>query len=393
MKKQILVAIPTLSSGGVEVSLIRFITELSKNKDLSIDLLLLEKTGMYLKDVPKNVHIIEVEYIDKMYCYNNKMSDIKNYKSILDKLKYLNIRLKLRNYVNKNNWEAYYKLILKYVKDINKEYDLAIDWHGYGHFISTIVADKVKAKKKAMWIHDEKNDWLIRVSYWLNSFDKLFCVSKACKASIDNNYASLKDKTSVFYNLLDYQNVRNKANEKIKTNYHDYELNLITVGRLEWQKGYDIAIDIAKKLKNASFKYHWYIIGGGTQEKALKALVNENGLANEITFLGVKPNPFPYIKNADFYIQPSRHEGYGLAIAEAKILGIVCIATNLDCIKEQITEGENGFLCELDATTFANKIINVSKDKKQITKIKNNLTKENFDYTNEFKKLYELMEE
>ena len=393
VKKNILIAIPTLNSGGVEVSLIRFIKELSKNKNISITLLMLKKEGIYLKDVPKNIKILEIKYDDSLYDYNNKKEDINKYTTIFDKVKFIKFRLKLRKLLIKNNWEEYYKLLLGHVLPIEGEYDLAIDWHGYGHFITTIVADKVIAKKKAMWIHDEKNEWLDKVRYWLKEFDKIFCVSKSCKKSILEKFSYLSTKLDEFCNLIDYKNIRKKANEKNNLIFSNEKLNIVTIGRLEWQKGYDIAIQIANLLNKKNVNFCWYVVGGGSLQKKIEEDIKKNNLEEKFILLGVQKNPYIYLNKADLYVQPSRHEGYGLAISESRVLGIVPIATNLNCIKEQITDGVNGFLCNLDSLEFANKIIEVSKDKKIMNKVKDNLSKENFDYTKEFEKLYDLMED
>lgn len=392
MKKNILVATPSLGSGGVEVSLIRFIKELSNDKNLSITLLLLKKEGIYLKDIPSGIKILEVKYDKEIYSYNNKKEDISKF-NFIDKIKFTIYRLKLRYYLKKNNWENYYKEILKHTTNVIGDYDLAIDWHGYGHFITAVVADKINAKKKASWIHDEKNDWLDKIDFWINKYNKFFCVSKSCIDTALKYHSVLKNKIEVFYNLIDYENIREKALQNIENSYNKNKLNIITVGRLEWQKGYEISIDTAIKLSENKIDFCWYVIGTGSQEQELKKMVRMNKLDNRFKFLGVKKNPFPYIRNADLYVQTTRHEGYGLAIAEAKVLGTIPIATDLNCIKEQITDGENGFLCKLDAEEFADKIIEVSKNKKLMDDIKKNLAKENFDYTNEFKKLYELMED
>ena len=393
MKKKILIAIPALPSGGVEVSLIRFLNELSKNKDLSIDLLMLSKTGIYLKDVPKNVNIIEVSYDDEMYNYNNQLKDHQKYKNIFKKIKYLSIRLKLRHFVKINDWENYYKTLLPHVKQIDKEYDLAIDWHGYGHFITTIVAEKVNARKKAMWIHDENNTWLNKVKYWNNCFDKIFCVGISCLKNVKKNSEELKDKVEVFYNMTDYQNVRKKATMKSDIKLSPDKLNIVSVGRLEWQKGYDVAIDVAAELKKQNLSFNWYVIGGGAKEKELKAKVAEKDLTDCFIFLGIVSNPFPIEAAADLYVLSSRHEGYCLATLEAKILNKVIIATDIESNREQIKNGVNGFLCKLDAKEFSKTIIKVSKDKTLQKKIIKNLSQENFDYTSEFDKLYKLMEE
>lgn len=391
--RKILITIPTLNSGGVEVSLVRFINELSRDKNNKITLLMLKKEGLYLDSIPDSVEIIEVSYDDRMYSYNNKFSDIKNIKGISRKIKFFNYRMKLKNKLARNDWEGYYKIILEHVNNISSEYDIAIDWHGYGHFVSALTASCVNAKKRAMWIHDEKNEWLSKVDCWLDCYDKIFCVSKSCMNAVIGNFCVLQPKLEVFYNLIDYQKIRKLSCDGNNYKFDEKKLNLITVGRLEWQKGYDILIEIAKKLNEKNINFCWYIIGGGSLYKKISDEIEKFNLSENVKLLGVQKNPFVYIKKCDLYLQPSRHEGYGLAIAEAKVLRVVPIATNLNCIREQITDGENGFLCELSPEVFADKIIEVSSNKKLMEHVKQNLKLENFDYSSEFNKLYNLMEE
>ncbi len=391
--RKILITIPTLNSGGVEVSLVRFINELSRDKDNKITLLMLKREGLYLDSIPDSVEIIEVSYDDRMYSYNNKFSDIKNIKGISRKIKFFNYRMKLKNKLARNDWEGYYKIILEHVNNISSEYDIAIDWHGYGHFVSALTASCVNAKKRAMWIHDEKNEWLSKVDCWLDCYDKIFCVGKACLNNALGNSEKLKDKLEVFYNMTDYLNVRKKADAKMDFKYDSDKLNIVTVGRLEWQKAYDVAIETAEILKSRNVNFCWYAIGGGSLEEELKNMVLEKKLEDNFKFLGIVSNPFPYVKNASLYVLSSRHEGYCLATLEAKILGSVIIATDIESNREQITDGENGFLCELSPEVFADKIIEVSSNKKLMEHVKHNLELENFDYSSEFNKLYNLMEE
>ena len=42
-------------------------------------------------------------------------------------------------------------------------------------------------------------------------------------------------------------------------------------------------------------------------------------LNNNIILLGNKNNPYPFFKDCDIYVQPSRHEGYCITLAEARI--------------------------------------------------------------------------
>lgn len=391
--KRIIIGIPSLNSGGVEVSLVRFVKELSRNKNYKISLLLLKKEGIYLEDIPKSVNILTVKFDDDIYSYFKKIGDIKSVSGIFNKVNFFFYRNNLRKYLKSNDWESYYKLLLSHTLDIDGEYDLAIDWHGYGNFITSVIADKVVAKKRATWIHDEKCEWLNKVNFWLDKYNRIFCVGKSCLNNVLKYDSSLKNKVEIFYNMTDYVNVRKKSAAKIDFSFDKNKVNIVTVGRLEWQKGYDIAIGTAKILKEKGINFCWYVIGTGSLRVELQKLTLENGVSDYLKFLGVVKNPFPYVKNADFFVLTSRHEGYCLATLEAKILGSVIIATDIESNREQIVDEKNGFLCNLDSLSFANKIIELCNDKKKITVVKDNLANENFDYSSEFKKLEKLMEE
>lgn len=389
--KKIIIGTPSLTSGGVEVSLVRFLNELSKNKNYQITLLLLKKEGIYLDSIPKNIDIITVKYTNDIYNFNSKIKDIKNIIGLSNKLRFILYRLRLRTYIKKDKWPSYYELVLSKTNAIEGNYDLAIDWHGYGHFITTVIASKIKATKKATWIHDEKTEWLKNITPWLKNYDKVFCVSKACKKKLSDN-KQIVNKLDVFYNMTDYSNIIKKSNEKCEYKLSKDKLNIVTIGRLVKQKGYDLLLDIATNLKNKDIPYEWFVVGDGPLKEEIINEITLRNLENNVKLLGILKNPYPLIKKSDLYLQPSRHEGYGLAIEEARMLKKVVIATNLDCVKEQISDGINGFLCPFDANNFTNKIIKIYKDKELIEKIKNNLDNDSFDRTEELKKIDKLME-
>lgn len=390
--KKIIIGTPSLISGGVEVSLVRFIKELSKNDNYKITLLLLKKEGIYLNSIPKSVNIITLKYVNDIYDFNHKIKDVINIKGIKSKFKFIIYRLRLRTFIKKDRWSDYYNLVLSKTKYIEGDYDLAIDWHGYGHFITSVIASKVKSLKKAMWIHAENTEWLKNVIPWLDKFDKIFCVSKTCMKNL-TKYECISNKLDVFYNMTDYFNVIQKSNNKDSYNFDKNRLNMVTVGRLVYDKGYDLLLDTASNLKKKNILFEWVIVGDGPLKKEIEKIIYEKKLNDNVKLLGVLENPYPIIKKADLYIQPSRHEGYGLAVEEARMLKTVVIATDLDCIKEQIKDGVNGFLCPFDVNSFSNKIIEVSEDKKLMKKIIDNLNNDSFDRTEELKKIDRMLEE
>ena len=161
----------------------------------------------------------------------------------------------------------------------------------------------------------------------------------------------------------------------------------MTIGRLEYQKGYDLLIDIAKELDKSQFT--WYIIGTGGLYHKIQEKIIESGLQDNIILLGMKLNPYPYLKQCDIYIQPSRHEGYGIAIAEARCLNKPIIATNLACIREQIKDKETGVLCEFNKNDFVNNIRELVNSKEKRKFYESNLKEEGFKDNNDIKKIVE----
>jgi len=70
--------------------------------------------------------------------------------------------------------------------------------------------------------------------------------------------------------------------------------------------------------------------------------------------MGMVENPYPYVANADLYVQPSRVEAYGLAMAEARVLGRPVIATDTCGARAQLPEWA---ICPCRAESLAGKIL------------------------------------
>ena len=183
------------------------------------------------------------------------------------------------------------------------------------------------------------------------------------------------------------------ADEKeVFKNVDDSIAKIVTVGRLVALKGYDLAIDTAKLLDKKGVQFKWYVIGEGPERDNIEKLIKKNELEDKFILLGQKANPYPYIKNSDIYVQTSRFEGFGLAIAEAKILEKVVITTNFDTAYNQIDNGQNGIISEMDSVHICNEIIKVINDTDILQRIQSNLIKQKKDNTFEIEKIYKLIE-
>jgi len=89
----------------------------------------------------------------------------------------------------------------------------------------------------------------------------------------------------------------------------------------------------------------------------VEKLIREKHMTDCITLLGEQANPYPFMAAADIYVQTSRFEGFGLTIAEAKILNRPIVSTNFPVVYDQITDGQNGLIAEMNSESIAQKIL------------------------------------
>ena len=168
-------------------------------------------------------------------------------------------------------------------------------------------------------------------------------------------------------------------------------IRILTIGRLVYQKGYEYAIEAAKYLKDNCVDFKWYVIGEGNLKYELEELVKKYRLEENFIFLGTFTNPYPFIKECDIYCQPSRFEGFGLAIAEARILNKPIVATNFNIVYDQIRNGENGLIAEMDGDDIGKKILMIIEDNSMRNSIVNNLESEKVGTEEEISKIYSLI--
>ena len=169
------------------------------------------------------------------------------------------------------------------------------------------------------------------------------------------------------------------------------KIRLLTVGRLASQKGYDIAVEACRILKERGVDCTWYVLGKGPLENDVRGLISKYSLEGSFVLLGTRPNPYPYFRMADIYVQTSRHEGFGLAIAEARILNIPVVTTEFDSVYQQMKNGENGLVVGMNAVSVADGIERLITDRGLYQHIKDFLKLEKHDDYQELDKFYALI--
>ena len=271
------------------------------------------------------------------------------------------LNLTVNTFMNRGNSSAFVSLD-EFPED-DCEYDIAICYHMHSGLVLRYVSEKTKARYKIAWIHNDFDISGYRIECYakaLERFDRFVAVSQKLKQEFIRHCEAFAGKSEVIYNLIDCDAILAKANILIDLSdryFTDNSMKLLTVGRLENQKGIDLAIEACKRLVDEGHDIAWYVVGDGSERAKYQEMLDNNGLGANFVLLGRKDNPFPYMKACDYYIQPSRHEGYCLTVFESRALNKTIVCTDVAGAKEQIEDGATGYIVkETSAEALAGKI-------------------------------------
>lgn len=377
MKKKILFMVSSMNIGGVEKSLLSLLAVIPKEK-YDITVLTLEKKGGFLEYIPKHVRVIEAEWFKeiKPIIMDTPQNTIKRYLKSGKVFKIPSFTYSYYKAKKSGNRYIYYKNILKSTPFNKEYYDVAIAYAGPTEIIDAYIGHKVNANKKIAWVHfdiskHKINEKLYETLY--KRFDKIFVVSNEANKKLNSIISSTINKSEVLLNIISKDLVCSMANEEIEFDNEFNGVKIITVGRLSKEKGQDLAINALYKLKQDGYKVKWYCVGDGNARKEYEELIKKKKLERDFILLGATPNPYPYMKNADIYVQTSRHEGYCLTLAEAKCLCKFIISTNFIGAYEQIEDKVNGFIVEVNENEIYKKIKYVIDNRYKIEHISNKL--------------------
>lgn len=323
--KKVLFLIDSLNDGGAEKILLDIIDNLNADK-YCVDLKTVWKRGYYTDKLPSSINYSSIinELDDSLF------SRIINcfFEGVLH---FFNGRL----------------LHFFFIRD---KYDVEI---AFLEGASTKLVSGARCKKIA-WVHVnmERNRWYeqfyhsakqLKNTY--NSFDKICCVSEELKKIFDSRiYQS--EKSVVVHNPIDAQEICALSNEESCIKLTGDGIKIITVGRLEHEKGFDRLINIASSLTEKGYRFSIFILGEGSQREQLKEQCIRMGVDGVIHFLGFASNPYSVVKQADLFVCSSRTEGFSTAVTEAIILGIPVVTTNCAGMDELLQSGRFGLITD-----------------------------------------------
>jgi glycosyltransferase involved in cell wall biosynthesis len=175
-----------------------------------------------------------------------------------------------------------------------------------------------------------------------SKYDKVICVSNSVKKIMTDEYEL--EHVETIYNPIDTHDIIEKSKKTTSISVSN-GFNLISIGRLVPQKGYDLLIPIVSKLIKDGINVHLYILGTGIEQQNLEKIISKEGINNHTHLLGFQENPYSIMEKMDLFVCSSRSEGYSLVIAEALTLGVPVISMNCSGPNELLDNNKYGRLC------------------------------------------------
>ncbi len=323
MKKKIIFILPSLYGGGAERIVLNLLKHLDRSK-FTLVLALVKKEGRYLQDIPKDVELIDLDVKQARYSLFKIAKLIREQKPdiIFTSLSHLNLLIALiRPFFSKK------------IKFIARE--------------SNTVSEQNKRDK-----YPKINDLLYRLVY--NNYDLIVTQAKAMRDDLKKNYNVDESKMKIIYNPVDIDYIKNSSVEK-RVDLPKGKFNLLAVGRLSEQKGYDLLLKSLAKLDDS---FYLSILGEGDKKEELKEQIEELNIQNRVDLKGFSSNPYAYMKEADLLVLSSRYEGLPNVVLEANSLGLGVVAYDSSGgTGEIVKDGINGYLVKpFDVDEFARKI-------------------------------------
>lgn len=394
MKKKLLFIIPTLDVGGAEKSLINLLNEIDYDR-YEVDLFLMLRKGFLLNQVPFNVQVLPESVPFKNFTdrfHKSLLTFLKNGDLHLfwNKILFTCANRLYQNPVNaeQRNW----KYLKYFFPELPKEYDAAIGYLEKN--ANYIAADCIRAKKKIGWIHTDLQQLHLDFDFEKKHFAKLdyiVTVSDGLKERLKTVMPECAEKIKTVENINSKKTIERLAGEGVDVEFDPAFINIVFVGRLEKVKGLDMALDAISILLKKKHHVRFYLIGDGSEKENLLQKANSLSIANEVFFLGIKANPYPYIKNANIYILTSHYEGKSISLEEAKILQKPIVVTDFSSANDQIRHEITGLIAQKNPKSIAEKIERLIKDKAFAESLIYQLGNQNWT-ENEIEKFYFIIE-
>ena len=327
---------PALPGGGAEKVLIDILRRLDRNR-FCITLLLIYRDDVYTRSIPEDVEVI----------YLHRRSTVNRQRLIR----------RLRMYgLYDLTLEKYYRPLVRR-KLRGRSFDSIVSFmEGAAVRLHSFIMDK--GQRNLTWVHIDlltkhwsapffRNDVHEKGVY--EKMDGVAFVSEESRQKFVELFDYNKDNLTTIYNLIPRQDIVDAAR---KEPVEKRRFTIVLVGRLNSQKRFDRAVDVAARLKRDGLDFEMWIIGEGELRPEIEEQIEERGVGDNVKLLGFKSPPYPYMGVADLYLSTSSSEGYPLTLCEALCLGRPVVSTKTSGPSEILDNSRFGVLTDHDVDSI-----------------------------------------
>ncbi|MBQ7856520.1 MAG: glycosyltransferase [Alistipes sp.] len=384
--KRLLFIISNLESGGVSKSMVSLLNTIDRER-YDVSLLILNPSGLFMELLPKDVRIITNPDMAALGMRVGGAWSLLKRGRIALTFGHL-VRMAL-SCVSKS-WAGW--LLSRLMPALEQEFDCVVDYNGQ-HQLYYMV-DKVRAKKKITFFHSDYDKWSYYRSMDARYFpkvDNIFTVSEHCVASLKRNFPDVASKVACMENISNPKLIDEMSGAPIDDMSEDVA-TILTLGHICKAKGSDLAIKAAGILKQQGVQFKWYFLGLDSKDMDYSALIKECGVEDCVVLLGLRVNPYPYIKRATIYVHPTLFEGKSIALDEAKLMCKPVVVTNFSTVQDQFQDRVNGTICEMTPEALATSVEELLTTESLRDRYSKYLREHRVDNCNEINRLYDMFD-
>lgn len=337
-EKKIAFLIESLSLGGIGRLTLLLSEEFAK-EGYQVDLLLMKKQGQYVKQVPSNVRVVDLNAKKLLLSSHLIGSYLKQEKPVV--LISASERANIMALLAKKLFRVKSKVIIS----IHVNNSEAMTRQGASLYKRLVI---LAARRIYKWA------------------DQVVAVSRGVAEDVEKLFLVQRDKITVIYNPIISRGLDEKANEALDhpwLNQNRFPV-ILGAGRLIRQKDFLTLIRSFDALKKEISDIKLIILGEGKERLTLEKEIRNLGLTEDVSLPGYIDNPYSYMKRSSVFVLSSAWEGFGNVLVEALATGTPVVST--DCPSgpaEILVNGKYGNLVPVgDHKTLARAVLNVLKD-------------------------------
>lgn len=384
MRPRILFIVGVLDSGGVSKAMTSLMNVIDR-KNYDISLMILSDEGQMMSLLPDDLRVITNP------TWKALVSAFRGLPHLLRKAPHLVPGHLLKLGLSKLSKPKAAKLLSRLMPGLDEEFDMIVDFQGQQQLYYMV--DKLQAPVKVTFFHNDYSKWPYYYSVdrkYFPKVDKIFTVSENCVSVMKQMFPDVADKIELMENISSPAVIERLADEEIDDMRSDVP-TFITIGRVTETKGIELGLQAASLLKKQGVDFHWYFLGSNDNADYYDGLTEQYDVKDRVTFLGVRTNPYPYMKRATMVVHPSKFEGKSIALDEIKILLKPAVVTNFSTVHDQFEDGYNATICQMTPESLSSSILELLNSPELQERYRENLLRDRRDNSSEVKKLYDLL--